>query len=387
MIRRALSPLEAGFFKSPEMIQLALKLLDRADVPLILSNLIHATLGLRLRVDGDNFVAHTNPFDVVSLPESITEAPAACDFMYYHHTPDFTKTLATVGSNSRIVALNCHHSCSDGGWVRTLVDLLPDPAFSKLPRPALPRSFTEIWAREIAQAPPSILQGVSRAWWRRGPSNTDPTAGYFLWRSPVKRPARRFTERLWTGFVIAAAAYNRATTRQFNVITLVDCRPRLPPGVVDLGLVNVFSSVQANADGVDEHSTLRDIGRAMRADFVKQNVYSNIIGDGRRFGSSFLLLSNVGKGVIKKPFEDVWAQQMMPARFTDGLLCLFAFRREQAGKQEYIGRLRWSPRVFAEKEGKALARSIQFISDEMPGGTRADEAVYEVVKLQKSMMA
>jgi hypothetical protein len=401
---RAACPGESAYIRAPEMVQLAMKLLSPRDTPHILDGVINATSGLRLRIDGDFLVSHRSPFEVVRLPKVIASAEDACNYLYLNHTPDFRQTLATVGVNEKIVAMNSHHLCADGGFLRYIYEHCADPAFPKRQAPPLPRALTDIWRAPLhgrtAAPPPDDPQALTRVSWRASPRDRhgNEKADFAQWNCPVSslRVYNRktgkcdgLTERLWIGLALAAHAYNRAISRNFGILTCVDLRHLMPKRELDIDVCNNFIGVSIVANGVTEKSTIKEIGEAMRRNFVEKErkaggLFTLPPGTAEQAGSCVVCLSNMGALRIKEPFEDVWMQQTMDSHFANGSLCFLTWSKIAKGRNEFWGRLRYSPQVFSRPDADGLARSIAYVLEQVPEEATAESVIGDLIELQSS---
>jgi hypothetical protein len=321
---RPACPGEKVYIHAPEMVQLAMKLVSPRDVPHILDGVINATSGLRLKVSGDSLVSHHSPFDVIRLPNSITNTEEACNYIYLNHTPTFTKTLATVAANDHIVALNSHHLCADGGFLRYIYEHCADSEFSKRRAPKLPRALTDIWQTEVRNAehelPYDGPERLTRLNLKQKPRDRvgDEKADFAQWCCPVSSltvynprtgKCDGLTERLWTALSLAGHAYNGRLTNDFGVVTCVDLRHLMRPQEVGIDVCNNFLGVIIAASGVTQKSTIKELGEAMRRNFALKTKNRALFrlppAGAEQQGSCIVGLSNMGPLVVKPPFEDV----------------------------------------------------------------------------------
>jgi hypothetical protein len=271
---------ERGYLESPELIQLCLKLSDPSYTPRVLTGLIHGATGLRLRLDGSKLVPHDDPFPVIRLPDSIRDTRTASDFVIAKHSPDFSKTLATICSNDSIVVLNSHHCCGDGGYFRYLYDHVLDPKFLHEPAPLVPDALTDIFADQYrtvsADAPFTDPAELTRLKWRSSVKTSDRFARFIEWSTPITRlrcfnPASKrcigLTESLFTALSISLMAFDATFSHKFGVLTCVDMRQMLPAGGLNLRQAAMVVCVNLHAPGVTQRTTLGEVGQKMRADF------------------------------------------------------------------------------------------------------------------------
>jgi hypothetical protein len=132
------------------------------------------------------------------------------------------------------------------------------------------------------------------------------------------------------------------------------------PDELDIDVCNNFTGVNIVARGVSERSTIREIDDAMRRNFVEKEKAHNLFqiapGIGDSTGSCVLCLSNLGRLVIKEPFEDVWMQQTMDSNLGNGSLCFLTWSKIANGKNDFWRRLRYSSKVFQRRQAEDLGK-------------------------------
>jgi hypothetical protein len=398
---RAACPGEKVYIHAPEMVQLAMKLINPRDTSHILDGVINATSGLRLRVEGENLISHHTPFDVIHLPDSIITPEDACNYIYLNHTPNFNQTLATVAANTKIVAMNSHHLCADGGFLRYIYEHCSEPTFAKRRIPILPRALTDIWSDQIRTSNMKTSSNKSdrltRVDWRHLPQDDQKNekAHFIQWSNPVSSlrvynestgKCDGLTERLWTALSLASHAYNGNVTDNFGILTCVDLRHLMKKKDLDIDICNNFIGVRIIADGITKNSTIKEIGSAMRRDFQEKGQTGELFevegNNVEHAGSCVVCLSNLGPLRVEEPFEDVWMQQTMESKFAVGSLCLLTWSKLSNGNNDFWGRLRYSPEIFTRKQATGIGKSIAHVLENMSENTRVDEAVEELMELQ-----
>jgi hypothetical protein len=162
----------------------------------------------------------------------------------------------------------------------------------------------------------------------------------------------------------------------------------MAPRDLDIDVCNNFLGVGVVAKGVDEKSTIGDIGKAMRRDFFEKRKSGSLFGgveeNPERPESCVVCLSNLGPLVVKEPFEDVWMQQTMDSNYANGSLCLLSWSKIDQGRNDFWGRLRYSPQVFSRRQAESIAKSIAYVLEVLPATTRVDSAVEELARLQSA---
>jgi hypothetical protein len=397
MLRRAVGP-ERGYLDSPEMVQLVLKTVDARYTPSVLAGVVHSAIGLRLRTDGTHLIRHNDPFSIVPLPSSICDTASAADFMTRHHTPDFSKVLAAVGCNDRVVALNTLHCCADGGFFHYVYGRLMDPMFLSERAPDLPEAMTDVFAREYSEVsaatPFTPASELTRLRWRRKRSPQDQNARYIEWSVPISKlrcwdgvKCVGMTEALWASLGISLAAYNAAFPPKFCLMTCVDLRPLIPrPSLGNcLNLVTVY----VMTGEVQLETTVKEVGRMMRSDLEHKRKNGGLFATlnrerPAREGTSFGCVSSLGQFVMRHPIEDVRMTQVMPSSDAERCVCLVSWSKVAGERNDFFGRLRYSANVITDREAIGIKKSIRHVLENITGNTPAIDAFNQCVRVQRA---
>jgi hypothetical protein len=196
---------------------------------------------------------------------------------------------------------------------------------------------------------------------------------------------------LWTALALSAAARNAAVSKSLGVLTCVDLRSFMNPKDVNINVCNNFVAVTVAPKGITGKSRVRDIGQTMRKDFAnkRDNGGLFILEDSEyehKQGTSIMVLSNMGPLYIKPPVVDIWMQQTMESQHGDGALLLLSWTKISDTKNEFFGRLRYSPNIFTDAEASAMRASIRYVLEKLDPNLTVDAAVKELMKVQRSVI-
>jgi hypothetical protein len=165
----------------------------------------------------------------------------------------------------------------------------------------------------------------------------------------------------------------------------------MKPQDIGINVCNNFVPLTVVPRGITGNSTVREFSEAMRRNFANKKANKGFFVPAdrtmdHRQGCSIMVLSNMGPIPIRPPVADVWMQQGMESRYTDGALVLLSWEKVFGKGSEFIGKLRYSPNVWTDAEAGALGASIRFVLEDLDAGMRVDAAVKKLMEVQRSAL-
>jgi hypothetical protein len=74
-------------------------------------------------------------------------------------------------------------------------------------------------------------------------------------------------------------------------------------------------------------------------------------------------------------------QQTMDSNFTNGSLCFLTWSKIRNGRNDFWGRLRYSPQVFTRRQAEGIGKCIAHVLEKIPEETPVEMAVKELIRL------
>lgn len=117
----------------------------------VVENIKKIAIGTQLRLEKDKVIYEEHDVPVYRLPDTITTAKEATNYMVQHLTSKKEESLATIAANKRIVAINSHHLCFDGGMGLEIFNALRD-GINNFEKPKKLENVFDLFPNEIQQA-------------------------------------------------------------------------------------------------------------------------------------------------------------------------------------------------------------------------------------------
>ncbi|OHT11251.1 hypothetical protein TRFO_19336 [Tritrichomonas foetus] len=405
LIRRKIAPFEKNFIFSDERVQFAVCVDNKNVIPTIIKNIKNSFLGFSLKIEGDEIVHHSNPIQIDSLPNHIHTAKDAAEHIA-KMPADYSQSLAQLAINDSTVAISVSHVVCDGGLIVKLFPHLLNENLVikhndeiKIPIPVEYRFAEEVSKRTQADFDNHNhgLQKLSRIYWERNDTlPKDILSNYYITETPVdqlqcfKKENKGFnlTDSLWTAMVVTDMALNNQIETCAGVNTCIDLRNPKETEIDPL-TANNFTAVNVFAENINEKTTIREIGRKMREDFIqkrKRGDHFACLGammQGFFFPGpyGFSMLSNIGKFVVKPPVTDVMIQQTIPAKCVEGLAAVLSFSKQIGDKNIVVTRVQQSPFVMSDEKAQKQLKYLNYVMENVPIDVELAKALDIIKKL------
>ena len=406
MKQRNLSLLDSFFNKSHGMVQLAMHVSNKSDIPSIVDKLQKIVLGLNLRTTENSFIYEKTNNEAVKIPRFNT-MESACRFMYENHTPNYSKSLAKIGFNDDLVVLNIAHLCADGGYFINLVDTLSHPEkpikeFEKIPV-NIEKSFkTQIQNDEYEESPYIFTDpNITRIKAETPKQAASKYAKHVQMQIPVQelsiynkenKTVKGLTEALWTSYALSANAFN-GTLGTCGMATCIDMRKYLKKEEKGWNVCNFYSSVSPSVKLTDGNITVEELGKQMRKDFndrMKHGQHftffkSLIPPDGKKIPGVGIELSSLGQFKVNEVIDDIFVKSSVYDKKCDPLVSFSCFSVNGNGKNTINGMFRYKSSAIDEKTVTKIVKGTEMSLKHLPKNIKVEEALSIIQKYQRNI--
>jgi hypothetical protein len=410
-LRRRIYPFEQMFVPSNIFCQLAMVVESKADAATLVDRLRERIIGLRLRLDGYDFVQIPKPATKVHrLPDNFPDLEKACIWTWQHTSPNTSACLASLCANDDTVILNVHHQVSDGGYFKTILDHIFDDKLAGADA-VFPIASEAIFADELARretggpivfADPALTHVFPN---RVSPRSDNPPAHYVSFACPpasltcyneTTKKCHGLTDHLWASEILAATAFN-GKILTVGAGTNIDLRQFFAKPVTWANCSN-FAVVTATLPSLSRDETYGQLCARLRASFA-ENVAKRKFIDYMKGIPAWITrtgvgppgvgieITNIGAIKLKRPFRDAWIQQATDENTVKGVFSLQSASclPPDGGPVDVVQRLRYAPSEVNEREAMLIAKFIKFGMQNFEAKTRVGEALDALAVLKNSL--
>ena len=364
------------------MLQLVLKFDDTSKIEETIDKLSKNVLAFHLKTDEYHFYKQKSNITPVKIIES-DNLPDLATYMYENHSPDFSKTLATLGYNSNTLVLNIAHLVADGGYLHQIVDLILSDSDKLNTKLEFPDNIEENFINQINSkyidqckyifTDPEIIR--INADKPKNPSNKYAKHCYI--NTPVEnlkcfsKKSKRvsgLTEVLWTSYILSASAMNKKINNT-GIATCIDMRNYFNQinKTNSLSVCNHYSNITP-CSNISPSMTVGELGKQMRKDFndkIKKGHHYSFLKslvppEAKAIPGIGLELSNIGRFQIKSPLKDLFLKSSVFDQFCDPLISHSSFSVDTGVKNTLHGMFRFKPSAIKEETVRELASKVKF---------------------------
>lgn len=390
-------PIE-NYFVSPgamERVQMAMKLEDSSYIPKIIDNFRKAFVGLSIKVDGPKFINTGKAAEPVKIPNNITDVDEAISYMVEFETPPIRRCLASIGYNDHIVAVNSSHICSDGGYLKMVVDHCLDDDIGK--SPLLPASVIKTYGEQLMEGKKhmdEILPNEELTSFKLRPSNNlaphSSRAEYIVRSMPIQtlkvynpktQRVSRMNESVYSSMCLAISAMNNEL-RNIAVCSCVDIR-KYAKTPIDWTFANHYTVLNLIAKNVNQNTTISQVNDLLKEDFLQRSKkgmaftsYYAPFQTGK--DSAIAHVTHIGQLVIKKPFLDLSIYGTMNAEATENLLSLTTLSKVIGNTNTLYLRQRYAPSSITKKDATIITDLTKYALTKINLNTRVGDALKEL---------
>ena len=390
------------------MVQLAMRIKEPKRIPEIIERLSEIILGFHLTTNDTTFFYKKKEVRPIMIP-NFDDLEQSARFMYENHSPDFSETLATVGTNFDTIVLNCGHLCADGVYLINVADEISNidnrkvESFPKLPANIAENFDKQIHSKNVEQCPyiftdPDLIRVQVKQ--NIKPENVSKYAKHVRISIPIPelkiydketKKVNGLTEFLWSTFILSTAAYNNKIDKT-GIATCIDMRKYLNKDQVNWNVCNHYSNISP-ATFIDEKMSVKELGRNMRLDFNdkinKGHHYSFLNSlippDGKPIPGIGLELSNIGRFKIGGPIEDIFVKSCVMDKSCDPLISHSSFSVSSPSSNILNGMFRYPSSKVDDKTATIIAKSVEYALKYLPLDTTVGSALDFIQKYQKTI--
>jgi hypothetical protein len=396
MLSRPLTPYEKWYTNSFLSLQIGVELINPRVATEFANFVIKTLAAFRLSCDGNNFIHHTSPVQVGTIPSSINNARDVAQYTELVGRPNFSERLASIAIRDNFVAMSIAHVSFDGVALIRLFDRFQHGNFE--PQSTFPVAVDDILKNELATLVPSTV------------SNTGPDPLAFVpWSSPLRDSGDRpradtllaelpspsltcfnpktekflgLSDALWGAGALTCHAIHPEQSGYGSTMWV-----SLRGSVTQHELGNLIVPLMIAPEKVSSEMSIGDFEKTFRRDFemkMKNREWLNELnamlttGSKPRSGSSFLDISNVGYFPTTGPFVDFWSQQSETAMSCNGALALAAatvFGKENA---RLTLRLPFSQHVFTRSDAARVFEGVQYYLQHIRRNAKVGDTIREI---------
>ena len=403
MITKA-STYDKWFIQSDQFLQFALHVKDSSLINPIVEKFKKLAIGTRLKLDGYNFVPHEQCEEVFRLPDGFKNLREAALYMELHHTPEVSRTLATIGVNSDTIVLNSHHAISDGGCLINMFNTIRDNLDFDIPYTL--HNGVEIFKEKSDKATLIPVNDINNAtltrFFTKDPAflssypffhrtyNKSNIEDLQCYNKELKRPTG-LTDALYAQLILSASAYE-GKFKEVGVKTIMNLRPYMKTNpTFENGCV--MSIVPINAD-VSLKSTVGELMKKTRENYnmhLKLKTYFGFLKGldiepdvNKQVPGMMLLLTNLGQFQLGGPFDDVWVQCSSTNQGLSHQLTLVQFGINGEGRNETVSEIMYTPNQLSLREANLFSNSIHYGLKNIKLNDTIEVALDKMTKFQQN---
>lgn len=383
MISRPADACEKLFLKSNSFVQMVLELEKPSDVPEMIEKIYNRVPGLHIRSDGEQLYMKKAPLEVYKLPNNIVSLNHAAEWMFDNHTPPYNKALASLAASDTKIVLNVNHMCSDGMFIKNLIESLPKKEVSTIDQ--IPISVFTNFKNQIPpnsdgaylfDEDPNISRIIPQI--ATEPKNTRLSSVYDEFELSELACNQNgkivgLTDMFWVASSLAVMVSN-GKLGKCGTATAINMRPFLDQSQKNLSIGNHVASISATAK-LDLDDTIKQLAQKLRNSFnenLKNGLhYKHLAATYRAIVLGQVLehppglgfeVSNIGPIRIGKQINDIFITNLMPSCHVDGV-CLESYSKlyENNKKAQISNIFFFSDQDMHVKEATLLAESISQI--------------------------
>lgn len=373
-----------------------------SDVPEIVEKIYNRVPGLHIRSDGEQLYMKKAPLEVYKLPSNITSLNNAAEWMFDNHTPPYNKALASLAANNTKIVLNTNHMCSDGIFIKNLIESLPKKEGNTIDQ--IPISVFTNFKNQIPtnsdsaylfDEDPNISRIIPQT--TPEPKNTRLSSvfdEFELSKLSCNQNGKivGLTDMFWVASSLAVMVSNRKLGK-CGTATAINMRPFLDQSRKNLSIGNHVASISATAK-LDLDDTIKQLAQKLRSSFnenLKNGLhYKHLAATYRAIVLGQVLehppglgfeVSNIGPVRIGKQINDIFITNLMPSCHVDGV-CLASYSKMfENNKDAKISNLFcYSDQDIHDNEAALLAESINQILKDV----KYDQTVRSTIKSIKN---
>lgn len=388
------------------LVQGGIKLTDPSLVPDLIKYIHDYVQAFRIRVDGDSLVLHNDEKPVFDIPDHLPSMEDKCSYLG-EYQPHYSTSIGCMGKTNDSVYFSFNHLAGDGGLISELVNGFMDNITLRSPEGIIlsPEVF---YAKEIESYSGTRILPRDKSRTRlisqgeRLPLNScDTLSKKYQIRFPVTKfvtydkktkIVHKLTELTWISLLLSVSAFNN-TLERFGCATLVDLRRYNLQNKKVNNMQNYYSIVGPEAEA-NKGQTLRDLGEAIRSDFISRmnndqqfaffrNDIQDAIPEKKGIG---IEVSNLGIFNLKPPISDLWATLRMRDEDASNKISLLNWSVYNESNKEWIGLLRYSLSQVKDISAKAIGEGVRFAMQNIPLSTTVGDAIKEIQHFQNSIL-
>ncbi|KAH0792958.1 hypothetical protein GPJ56_003128 [Histomonas meleagridis] len=402
-----MSLIDQFYNKSQGILQLAMRINPPQRIPEVIEKLSQFVLGFHLSTNETNFFYQKKKVEPVTIP-NFNELSDAAKYMYENHSPNFTKSLVTVGVNSDTVVLNSAHLCADGVYLINVTDAISHIDREIPPFPHLPSNITNNFWEQIHSKSTEQCEylftdpEICRVQTKQNITQCNPLyAQHVKIRIPIQelkiynkytKQVKGLTEILWTSYILAVSAINDRIDKT-GIATCIDMRKFLSQNLRGWNVCNHYSNITPSFKGFNEKMTLKEVGEKMRNDFnlkIQKGHHFSFLNsltppENKVIPGIGLELSNIGRFKIAGIVDDVFMKSSVKDANCDPLISHSSFSVDGNGKNVLNGMFRFKSSKIEEKTVNIVAKSVEFVLRNVPLETSVRKAMDMIQEYQKML--
>lgn len=412
---RKLQPFESYSLNSNEYILFSLETENSSVIPSIVDKLKKAILGFNYKIQDNKLIYKPGEIIVHSLPKYIKTCQDSCVYCDQHLLNDYSKGLASIAVNDKIITITAAHMLYDGGFFvdlynRLFNDTTQSYYYQSDPQRFVTYTFQEMFEKEYQRKDLKFLSNQHTSYSKYLQSihfstkiDSDVTGNPRCISHVINIPASEFqfqkskmslSDMYWTMLPLTCMAFNGSDiSDNFGVLTCVDMRKFLSSQKVSRLVGQNFSELFLTIGEIKPEMTIRQVGKMFRHKFneMKNNgtfygaLYNMDFGFPTMKNRLFVEISNIGRFEANKSIADVFIQQSANSKESAWIAGFASFSRNMHGKNTVNIRFARPQTALNHLDGEILTRSFAHSMTEIPPDVSIIKAFDEIRAFQSKV--
>lgn len=410
---RKLTPFEKFFLSSNEYVLFSLETENSSIIPSIVDKLKKMILGLNYKIQDDNLIYSPGEINIHSLPNSIKTCPASSAYVDHHVLNDYSKGLASIAVNDKIITVTAAHMLYDGGFFVDLYNHLFDNSdesyFQSDPNRFITYTFQEMFTKELERKDlkhlheqhllnTKSLQSIPFSQKIDPDVHGNPRCISHILNIPAEdfhftKSKANLSDMYWTMLPLTCMAFKNSGIDDFGVLTCVDMRKFLTSKFVNKLIGQNFIELYLSIGQIEPNMTVRQVGKRFREKFNQMRNDGTFIGAlygvdhgfPAKKNHLYVEISNIGRFDHKKGISDVFIQQSSTSKEYEWLAGFSSFSRSLHGKNTITIRLERPQTALNHIDGEIMIKSLAHCMTEIPPDVSIIKAYDELRAFQNKI--
>ncbi|KAH0787340.1 hypothetical protein GPJ56_008851 [Histomonas meleagridis] len=394
-----LMPIDLSTILARSDTQLVIELEHPKYIPEFIERFQKYTYGLRLKTDGENYIAKTDILDPIRLP-NISKIEDVCTEIFKRQPP-FSKSLGILGYNDRFIALNVNHTVGYGYTLLKISELIQDPQPVQLPiLPECPQVTFKDLIKDLD--PEFIGSNLQQLTYfkseKTSPSSPNAISGHNFIRDditsyksydPQKKRLSGFNDYYWVGAILSGCSLMNKLS-PFGCMTVIDIRNLINnPGIQHSNHYAFMDLVSP----ITKSMTVGDVLKNIRADFEYRRKrgdykYMFLPNHTNRPDPSMIysIVSNAGTFRIRSPIKDLIIENLCMNDKIDIFGWVgHSLINETTGKTTFTFGPHYSTNLINDRDALKISKGVQYFLKNIPKEMNIVDAFEEIREYQKKI--